>query len=115
MFGLVIGMAVSCVAMAGWIIGYFYADPSQAAAHPIIHPLARIAVIACPIALLGGVGIFGWALRYELSRRKRPPLVRTPVPQGLQGFTLLREQRREGEAEAQLAEEEPQPTSTPEG
>lgn len=79
---LVIGMVASLVGMAGWIIGFFYADPAQAAAHPVMYPLAKIAVIIGPIMVFGGAALFIFSI-YSISRHEKtsPPPLEVPVEQ----------------------------------
>jgi hypothetical protein len=56
-FMLILGMVLAICGITGTAIGLAYAHPSQAAAHSILHPLARISVILGPIALLGGAAM----------------------------------------------------------
>lgn len=56
-FVLILGMVLSMCGVTATAIGYTYADPSQAAAHTVLHPLARVSIILGPIALMVGAAM----------------------------------------------------------
>lgn len=106
---MVLGMVASLVGVVGWVVGYFYADPSQAAAHPVMYPLARIAVIVGPIMLIGGAALFIGSI-YEFNKQEKivPPPEEAPIsPQVYRPRSHRKRQKEEG------AEEEDEiPTET---
>ena len=56
-FMLIFGMVLSMLGITGTAFGLAYANPSQAASHPILHPLARTAAIIGPVVLVSGAAI----------------------------------------------------------
>lgn len=82
---MVLGMIGSIVGMAGWIVGYFYADPSMAEAHPIMHPLAKIAVIVGPIMVFGGGAIF-LASVYGISKQRTATVPPAEAPKPIKQY-----------------------------
>jgi hypothetical protein len=102
-FMLILGMVLSMCGIAGSIIGYAYADPSQAVAHSILHPIARVAVILGPIALLSGAAMFLGSI-YGIHNRQSPPTP-TVAPISYKGFQpITHKAMEEEEAEEELPE-----------
>lgn len=76
---LILGMVLAMCGIAGTAIGLAYYHPSQAAAHSILHPLARVAVILGPIALLTGAAMsigsaFGMRRHHSASAIAMAPI-----------------------------------------
>lgn len=76
---LILGMVLSMCGITGTAIGLAYADPSQAMAHSILHPMARVAVILGPVALLSGAIMFLGSAYGMRRHRGTTPIAMAPI------------------------------------
>lgn len=78
-FMLILGMVLSMCGITATAIGYAYADPSQAAAHTVLHPLARVSIVLGPITLVVGAGMLVGSAYGMRSHRGTKPLPMMPM------------------------------------
>lgn len=71
-FALIIGIVLSMVGVTGTVIGLAYAPPSEAIAHPVLHPLAKVSVIVGPIVLFGGAVMLAGSVFGIYGQRNAP-------------------------------------------